>query len=115
MDGNNLPQQASLEEKDPALAQIELERQKDQHTYEYSLRNLELTAQNNREVREVIKGNRNASLIVILASIFAIFAFVMYALYLGKDQFLSDMLKVIVGGFGGGGIGYAIGKRKREQ
>lgn len=115
MDSNCTPQEMVPACQDPAIAQIELERQKDQHTYEYSLKNLELTAQNNREIREVIKGNRNASVFIILISILAVFIFVMYALYLGKDQFLSDILKVIVGGLGGGGLGYAIGKHRQGQ
>lgn len=48
MDSNSTPQEKVPACQDPAIAQIELERQKDQHTYEYSLKNLELTAQNNR-------------------------------------------------------------------
>ena len=111
----NCPVEKAPDSSFPTISeQVALEMQKDQHTFEYSMRNIELTAQDNREQRAHLAGNRNASLIVIISIILAVFAFFMYALYLGKDAFLTDMLKVIFGAFGGGGIGYALGTRRKQ-
>lgn len=94
---------------------IELEAQKDAYNFQFAMRNLELTAQDNREQRAHFAGNRRAGMAVILAVVIAVFIFFMYALHLGKDVFLTEMMKVVVSAFGGGGIGYAIGIKKRNQ
>lgn len=105
------------EENLPAMPEneVQLEAQKDLHSYQYAMKNVELMAQDNREVREHMAGNRVAGTIVVLVTILAVFIFFMYALHLGKETFLSDMIKVTLGAFGGGGIGYVIGSKRNKK
>ena len=43
------------------------------------------------------------------------FGFGAYALWLGKEALLSDLLKVVVGALGGGGLGFYLGSKKSSQ
>lgn len=92
---------------------IDLLRQQDQHQFEIAQLGIQANLQNGREARAHFdKINENGKTIV-LTVIGAAFVFGMFALYLGKEAFLSDVLKVIIGAFGGAGIGYMFGKRKQ--
>jgi hypothetical protein len=94
---------------------LELERIKDQHQYDFAMKSLELTAQDNREARDLFAGNRKAGLIVTLALMLGVFSFFLSALFLNKEEIIVDLMKIIAGAFGGGGFGYAIGIRRGGQ
>lgn len=40
-------------------------------------------------------------------------AFCFCALYLGKETLLEGLIKLLIGFIGGGGVGYAVGLKKR--
>lgn len=104
-ENTNMPAQVLSE-------QIELEKIRDQHSYDFAIKNLEHTVKENQEIRTFLAGNRNAGLIVTGMVILAFFIFFMYALHLGRDTLISDVIKIICGAFGGGGIGYLFGFRR---
>jgi len=99
----------------PTAQELELAKAKDQHEYDFAVRNLELFAQDRREERELFAGNRRAGLIIVLSLTASISVFFITALFLDKDVLLLDLLKIIAGAFGGGGIGYAWGSRRRRN
>lgn len=93
---------------------LELLKQQDVHQYDIAKMSIEANLKNQHEVRDLMWATTKANVLVILAIVATAFIFFMYALHLGKDAFLSDILKVLVGAFGGGGIGYAIGIQKNK-
>lgn len=119
MDGGNHPVPIGVNPVTPTLTQdqmIELEKQRDQHQYDIAVKNLEALSQNNIDMREKFyKGQRNAQIILGI-TVGLIFAFFMTALWLDKDAFITDLIKIISGGIGGGGLGYMAGfKRGRIE
>ena len=88
---------------------------RDKHQHEFGMRNIELYAQDRREEREFFAGNRKATLTVALAVTTGISIFFIAALFLNKDTLLIDLLKILAGAFGGGGIGYMFGFRRGKQ
>lgn len=102
---SNLP--AQPDDKDIVL-------QQDMHQYEIAKLSIDANIRNQNEVRALMWANTKAGVLVVLSIIATIFVFFMYALSLGKDAFLSDIIKVMFGAFGGGGLGYAIGIKKNR-
>lgn len=110
MDGN-LPAQQEIS--------MEVLQQQDEHQYLIAKQTIEANLQNQREIREHFanlakQDKRNGTVIVILF-LLLFFAFGFYALSQGKENLLSDLLKVFIGAFGGGGIGYVFGARSNRQ
>ena len=96
---------------------IKLLLQQDSHQYEYANHQLEANLQNQREIREHIQriNNKNNTtfLIVSLSLLVLFFGFGFFALWLDKEEFLSDIMKVIVGAIGGGGLVFYFGARNK--
>ena len=106
MNEENLPQES--------VADIELLKQRDTYQYQIALKNIEATAQNSREIREHFSAINLRGLWLLCLITLCLLAFSLYALYLGKEEIISDILKVLVGALGGGGIGYAIGIKRNS-
>ena len=101
-----------LPARQPTHEELELAKAEDQHGFDFAMRNLELFAQDKREERELYAGNRRVWFIIVLALIGSVSIFFISALYMNKDALLLDMLKMIAGACGGGGIGYIYGFRR---
>lgn len=99
---------------EPRKEDTDLLLQQDKHQFEIAKLSIQTKIQDNREFREHMDRNNNNGKIISLCLIAAVFIFGMFALYLGKEQFLSDVLKVIIGAFCGAGIGYMFGKRNNK-
>lgn len=110
MDGN-LPAQQETS--------VEFLQQQDEHQYLIAKQTIEANLQNQREIREhfskLAKQEKRNGMIIIILFLLLFFAFGFYALYQGKESLLSDLLKVFIGAFGGGGIGYVFGARSNRQ
>lgn len=90
----------------------ELEKQRDKHQFDIAVKNLEVILVNNREERAVFEGNRKSGFWLMILFSLLIFTFFMTALFMNKDAFIADMLKIIVSCLGGGGVGYVFGYRR---
>lgn len=87
--------------------------QQDVHQYDIAKLNIEATLQNQREIRQHLAGERKACLIVVMSILILFSGFCFCALYLGKEVLLEGLIKVLIGFVGGGGVGYAVGLKKR--
>lgn len=107
---NNLPVKAGNE--------VDLLKQQDEHQFIIAKLNIESNLKNQKEVREhfgaLERQQRRNGTIIILVFLVLFFAFGFYALSLDKENFLADVLKVVIGAFGGGGLGYAVGLSRRR-
>lgn len=111
-----LEQLAKNQEKDLLLRsqELELKKQSDNNSYNYSLQALEA----NKEDREA---NRTYYKTIIKATywfsgliIFAFFIFLSYALFLGKEKIVMEIIKAILYIAAGAMGGYGFGKRKSK-
>ena len=57
------------------------------------------------------KSNRDRYYFLAFCGLLVI-ALIMWGIYMGKDQFIEDVVKVLVGGVGGYGFAHVKGKRK---
>ena len=96
----------------PTQGELELAKVEDQHGFDFAMRNLELIAQDKKEEREFLAGNRRVWFIISLAVISGVFISLITAMFLDKDELLMDMLKILAGVLGGGGVGYVYGFRR---
>ncbi len=87
--------------------------QQDAHQYDIAKLNIEATLQNQREIRQHLAGERRTGFIVMMTIIVLFSAFCFCALYLGKETLLEGLIKLLIGFVGGGGVGYAMGIKKR--
>lgn len=110
---DNTPVAPVIDENFIKYSQIELEKQRDSHQYDYALQNLQANAQVHTQtlVSNDRINKRGTVLFAIFLALAALFGFA--ALLLDKEAILSDMLKVIIGAFGGGGFGYVFGVRSQ--
>lgn len=95
---------------------IELLKLQDNHQYDIACRQIDSTLTNNREARAYLqekyaRSDRNA-LILGMTTIVLFFGFGFFALWLDKEQLLSDLLKVALGILSGGGFGFYLGAKK---
>ena len=94
---------------------LDLLRQRETYQYQIAIKNIEETARNNREIREHFNTINLRAVLLVGFFALCVLIFGMYALYLGKENIISDILKIALGAFGGGGLGYAVGSRKRTE
>lgn len=103
----------------PQNEEIELLKQQDDHQFQLANRQLEANLEDRRETRDhfrkIHEVNSKRGIMLCMTALFLFFGFGALALWLGKEALLSDLLKVFVGAFGGGGIGYIIGFRHKQQ
>lgn len=106
MNEENLPTES--------VTDVELLKQRDTYQYQIALKNIEATAQNSREIREHFSTLNLRATWLFGFIILCLLVFSLYALHLGREEIISDIIKVLVGALGGGGIGYAIGSKKNS-
>lgn len=85
-----------------------------QRAHEYALALLAAQERDLKDRRRAEAGNGRLGFIFLLVLVVALVSLAAYALSLGKDAFLLDVVKVIAGALAGGGVGYGIGRGKRE-
>ena len=98
----------------PSL-QVELEKQKDEHAFQYAVSALEAQERDRKAHREYsLHCQKYAGRLLLVAGIL-ITAVIIVAFYCNKEDFLLEALKYIIVGSGGGGIGYSIGIRRKSR
>lgn len=89
--------------------ELSLQKQLDDHNYEFSKQALGTQAQDRKEQREHDKYLKKGKYILTFLLAFLVSAIIIVALYLGKDTVAIEIIKaicfVIAGGLGGYGIG----------
>jgi len=97
----------ALEDKRMALeaSRLDLARQQDQNTYNFSLKALEYRQENEKNKREYDAKRDNKVLALMIVSLISLLLVVIFAFLYNKEQFLYECLKVVVpliiGWFGG--------------
>jgi len=94
---------------------IENERLQIERAHEFSMKAIDVQAQDRREERASDGKGLNRALIVIALAVVGFFGFFGYALYANKDQLILEILRIVVYAGGGGGLGYAIGQKKSTE
>lgn len=114
-----MTEDASLPPAHPHNAEIELLKQQDEHQFQLATHQIDVNHADRCVDREhfskLQEKNNQRAFIAFLVLIFLFFGFGAFAIWLGKEALLSDLLKVFVGAFGGGGIGYYLGFRHKQQ
>jgi hypothetical protein len=95
--------------------EIDLTKQESERAHEYA--KLALAGQQTdwKTYREQQKVSTRYSFISVTLILLCLTGFIVYAMYLNKEQFVLDIIKVLAGALGGGGIGYAIGHKKAKK
>ncbi|MDL2267179.1 hypothetical protein LJC46_04230 [Desulfovibrio sp. OttesenSCG-928-G15] len=108
-DGSGLP---TIPNANASPQALELEIQRDKHQYDFAVKNLDATLENNKDMREKFNASRKHSLLFAGIASGLAFIIIMTALFLDKDAFIADMVKILVGALGGAGAGYMSGYRR---
>jgi hypothetical protein len=95
--------------------EVELRAQIDTNQYNYALRNLEMTAQDQREWRDHHLKIQKLGLIGWIVTLIAFLCFCGLAFLYNQAGIIAEVLRTILAMLGGGGIGYTIGARRGQQ
>ena len=90
--------------------ELELQKQVQQHNFEYANTALQAQANDRKITLEHASRSRRESMLWVIAIALIIFGFASYALYLGKDRIVEVVIQAIAFVIVGGG-GYEVGKR----
>lgn len=105
------------QEKEIALKNIEIElaKQKDKHSFEYATKALETTKNDRDAHRQACMEVGKSRIRFAMFALVVIAAFLLFTMYLGKDQIAMEILKIIayvaVGGIGG----YSVGRTRKAS
>lgn len=103
-------QEAEVQRLRIANERLEIEK-----AHEYSMKAVDLQAQDRREERESDGKGLGRTLRLVGLVVLGLFGFFGYALYANKDQLILEILRIVLYAGGGGGVGYAVGKSKRDE
>jgi len=95
--------------------EIDLRKQESAQGYDFAKKSLEVQAEDLKTVRVQESKDSRYILIIILSTLVIITAFLCYALYYDKEQFVLELAKLVIAAVGGGGVGYAVGNRKAKK
>lgn len=80
-----------------------------ENAHTYSMKALDLHAQDRKEERAADASGLSKSLVAVVLVVLAVLGLLGYALYANKDQLIAQIVQALIVGGGGGGLGYAIG------
>jgi hypothetical protein len=109
--------QLDLRSREIDIRELELEHKREEAERGFDFAKSALAAQVDdvKQIRTQQSKTTRYGMIITLAGLVIIAATVIYSLYLGKEQFVLELAKLIIAALGGGGVGYAIGHRKAHQ
>ncbi len=113
METNNLPVPGANPQ--PSSEQLELLKQQDNNQLNYSLELLKAQERDRAAERAHIQALHEKSGRAWIWRSLILAGFLLAALYLGKEEFLTEALRYLAVLFGGGGIGYLYGYRKGQN
>lgn len=94
--------------------QLELSRLEAEQNHRYALTLLEAQERDRQDARRHDAINSRMGAWIVTLIIVAVTALVGVALWRDKDALVLDVIKVLAGALGGGGIGYAAGRGRSE-
>lgn len=95
--------------------ELEHKREEAERGFEFAKNALAAQVDDVKQVRIQQSQSTRYGVIITFAGLVIVAATVLYSLYLGKEQFVLELAKLIIAAVGGGGVGYAIGHRKASQ
>lgn len=101
-------------ESEYRLKELDLKNKEEDHAFEYAKGALDAQASDLKDRRGFIRTLVRWGLVAGVILSFIIVGFFCFALWLDKDQIVLEILKYTFILLGGGGAGYAIGKRRRQ-
>lgn len=93
---------------------VDNDKRKNELAHEYAMKAIDVQAQDRREMRTSSTSNLRSSLLYITLGTMAALLLVGYALYRDKDALLIEIVRAILFFSGGGGLGYAVGKKRTK-
>lgn len=105
-----------LQHRQIDLREKELEHKKEEASrgFEFAKASLSAQVDDVKTVRTQQAQSARYGIVIAVIALVIIAGIVMYSLYLGKEQFVLELAKLIIAALGGGGVGYAIGQRKSQ-
>jgi hypothetical protein len=101
------------------LKEIELKQRELDNNYEFARESLKYQIEDFKDQRRQQTSRQKIEIVLMFASIFLMFVFIIVAMVLNKDELLAEIIKVAGYIFGGGLTGYGLGvqqmKGKRVQ
>lgn len=112
-----LDQNLEIRREELALKRQELDLRQQESTqgYDFARKSLEVQSQDLKTVRVQESKDSRYIVVIILSALVIITAFLCYALYYDKEQFVLELAKLVIAAVGGGGVGYAVGNRKAKK
>ena len=107
------PDLSLLKQQEPQ-PDLSLLKQQDDHQYDIAVRAIDAKREATRDDRIQFNIIHRRSVFLTGFSISCMLIFGLVALFLDKEDVLSDLLKILCGLIGGGGLGYAFGSRKKS-
>jgi hypothetical protein len=95
--------------------ELELQKQADVHSFQFSKISLDAQVADRKEARTHSLSSQRTVLLFCFAVIAIICLFLCYAIYSGKDQIAMELIKAIIFLIAGGGGGYAVGRHKKSR
>jgi len=104
-----------VRDQDLRREELELRRQESKQAHDYANRTLDAQVEFLKGSGQQEKRDSRYMFIILFMLVITIGGFTAYALYLNKEQFVLDVIKVLAGVAGGGGVGYAIGRSRQAK
>jgi len=99
--------------------ELELRRKRDQNNLEFARESLKFQAEDLKNVRQGETKFEQYIMIILSLAIVLFFSLVIFAMFLNKDEFLTDLIRaagyILGGGITGYGIGWQNGKQKKSN
>lgn len=92
--------------------ELEFKKKQDENNYEYAKESLRFQSEDIKNLRNHETKKEKQGLLIICTVIMMFFAVIVVALFLDKDQLLTDIIRSAGYIFGGGITGYGIGLQK---
>ncbi len=94
--------------------EIELKKKETDNNFHFAKESLKYQSEDFKDLRKQELTKKRMLMIVVFISVIFFFAFIMAAMFLNKDEILTDIIKVAGYVFGGGITGYGIGIQKNR-
>lgn len=95
--------------------QLDLESQNQRDGFSFARESLAAQLQDRQRDRDHAKHTIWWTLVFSVTVLVVILIFAGFCLFIGKEQFVVEAMKVLLYGSGGGGVGYSLAKRQQRQ
>ena len=105
-----------LQQKELVLREKEFENEqlKDKYDFDFAKSAMQAEVADREAERKLKKSQTKTLIFSFLACVVLLLSFFCYCLYLGKDQIISEIIKIILYGGSGSLGGWAVGSKKKQ-